>query len=203
MRYFAVLLLGTIMLAGCKTEAESVNRQSDSPKQKEAGKQMTQLIVKYDTGSPNVGISSYALITDKAEAHRTDAEAIMQVKKNFPLAVQTKDRALFEKILARDFVFRGEGENGLLRRENYINDRTNPSSGKVLTADYENIALQFFGDIAVMTYRNIVKGTNEKGQPDPAEYISWADVYVKENGEWKIGAAHVIDYRTEKADSDR
>jgi ketosteroid isomerase-like protein len=118
----------------------------------------------------------------------------MQVKKNFPLAVQTKDRALFERILARDFIFRGE--MGIMRRDEYIKDRTT-SLGKVLTADYENIALQFFGDIAVMTYRNIVKGTDEKGAPDPPEYISWMDVYVKENSEWKLGSVHVIDYRTE------
>ncbi len=109
--------------------------------------------------------------------------------------MQTKDPALFEKILARDFVFRGE--SGMLRREDYIKNRTAPSQAKVLTADYENIALQFFGDIAVMTYRNIVKGTNDEGQPDPPEYISWADIYVKENGKWKIGSVHVVDYRTE------
>jgi ketosteroid isomerase-like protein len=151
---------------------------------------MTQVSIKYETGNPNIGIGGYTLISNNAEAHRADAEAVMQVKKNFPLAVQSKDRALFEKILARDFVFRGE--SGMLRREDYINNRADPSQGKVLTADYENIALQFFGDIAVMTYRNLIKGTNEKGQPDPPEYISWADIYVKENGEWKIGSVHVI-----------
>jgi hypothetical protein len=59
-------------------------------------------------------------LSDDAEAHRADAETVMRVKKNFPLAVMTKDKALFERILARNFIFRGEGENGLLRREDYI-----------------------------------------------------------------------------------
>ena len=197
MRYFVVLWICTILLTGRQSGAQSVDRKSDTPRPNDADNQATQISIKYETGNPNIGISSYTLISINAEAQRAEAEAVMHVKKNFPLAVQTKDRALFEKILARDFVFRGE--SGMLRREGYINNRTDPSQGKVLTADYENIVLQFFGDIAVMTYRNIVKGTNDRGQPDPSEYISWADIYVEENGRWKIGSVHVIDYRTEKA----
>ena len=198
MRYFAFTLLLITLLTGCQVGERSTNQQSNLVEHTGVSKNLSQLTIKTETNNPNIGISSYTLITDDAEAHRQDAEAIMQVKKNFPLAVQTKDRALFEHILARDFIFRGEGEGGLLGREDYINDRTNPSGGRVLSADFKNLVLQFFGDIAVMTYRNIVKGTDASGQPDPAEYISWADIYVREGGEWKLGAAHVIDYRTEK-----
>jgi ketosteroid isomerase-like protein len=201
MRCCVVVLSCTVLLTGCQRGSDAARQKSDTPRPTDTGKQMTQISLAYETGNSKIGISSYTLISDNVDAQRRDAEAIMQVKTSFPLAVQTKDRALFEKILARDFVFRGEGEPGMLRREDYINDRTNPSGGEVLTADYENIALQLFGDIAVMTYRNIVKGTNDKGQADPPEHIAWADIYVKENGEWKIGSVHVIDYRMERADS--
>jgi ketosteroid isomerase-like protein len=194
MKCFVILLICSLLLTGCQNRTEPVAQKPNVPPTNEIGKEIVQTNVKFDSGNPNIGINSYTLISDNAEKQRADAEAIMQVKKNFPLAVQTKDHALFERILARDFIFRGE--MGIMRRDEYIKDRTS-SLGKVLTADYENIALQFFGDIAVMTYRNIVKGTDEKGAPDPPEYISWMDVYVKENSEWKIGSVHVIDYRTE------
>jgi ketosteroid isomerase-like protein len=78
-----------------------------------------------------------------------------------------------------------------------INDRVQ-STGSIELVQYENMVLQFFGEIALVTYRNVLKNKNASSQPDDKEYISWADVYVKENGEWKIGTAHVIDYRTEK-----
>lgn len=197
MRYFAFLLLYTILLNGCQTGALSDNRQFDALEKDKSDKRFSQLIIKEETDNPKIIISSYTLITDDEEARRADAEAVMRVKKNFPLAVMTKDRALFERILARDFVFRGEGENGLLRREDYINNRVQ-ATGVIELVKYENMVLQFFGEIAVVTYRNVLKNKDASGQPDDTEYIPWADVYVKEDGEWKIGAAHVIDYRTEK-----
>ena len=197
MRYFAFSLLWAIFLTGCQVSEKTANQQSNLSKQTEVSKTVSQVIIKEETGNPNIVISSYTLITDNAEAHRADAEAVMRVKKNFPLAVMTKDRALFERILARNFVFRGEGENGLLRREDYINNRVQ-STGAIELVQYENTVLQFFGEIAVITYRNVLRNKDASGQPDDTEYISWADVYVKEDGEWKIGAAHIIDYRTEK-----
>jgi hypothetical protein len=197
MRHFAFPILLAIFLTGCQGDEKNGSQQSNLSKQTEVSRKSSQVIIKEETGNPKISISSYTLITDNAEAHRSDAEAVMQIKKNFPLAVMTKDRALFEQILARNFVFRGEGENGLLLREDYINDRVQ-SQGAIELVQYENMVLQFFGEIAVITYRNVLKNKDASGQPDDTEYISWADVYVKEDGEWKIGAAHVIDYRTEK-----
>ncbi len=60
------------------------------------------------------------------------------------------------------------------------------------------MVLQFFGEIAVLTYRNILKGTDDFGKPD-IEYYSWADIYVKENGKWKAAGGHLIDQRIEYA----
>ena len=197
MKHFTFIALCLILFTGCQVNKKAANQPSNLSSQPEVGKNFSQVIIKEETGNPKIGISSYTLITDDAEAHRADAEAVMRVKKNFPLAVMTKDRALFERILARNFVFRGEGENGLLRREDYINNRVQ-STGAIELVQYENMVLQFFGEIAVITYRNVLKNKDASGQPEDTEYISWADVYVKEDGEWKIGTAHIIDYRTEK-----
>ena len=196
MSHFAFSILLAIFLTGCQGSEKTANQQSNLSKQTDVGKKFSQVTAKEETIHPNIGISGYTLITNNAEAQRVDAEAVMRVKKNFPLAVMTKDRALFERILARDFVFRGEGEEGLLRRDDYINNRVQ-SQGAIGFVQYENMVLQFIGDTAVITYRNVLKNKDANGQPDDTEYISWADIYVKEEGEWKIGAVHVIDYRTE------
>lgn len=197
MKHFTLIALCLILFTGCQFNEKAANQPSNLPNKTDVSKNFSQVVIKEETGNPKIVVSSYKLLSDDVEAHRADAEAVMRVKKNFPLAVMTKDRALFERILARNFVFRGEGENGLLRREDYINDRVQ-STGAIELVQYENMVLQFFGEIAMVSYRNVLKNKDASGQPDDTEYISWADVYVKENGEWKIGTAHVIDYRTEK-----
>jgi Domain of unknown function (DUF4440) len=152
-----------------------------------------QLTIKVDRPSPTIDISSYTLITDNAERDRRDAGEFMRVKANLPRAVQTKDKSLFESILARDFTFRGE--NQWYERDAYIRARVE-SRERVATVRYENLVLQFFGPMAVLTYRNILNHTDSAGKPDML-YLTWADVWVKEDGKWKIGAIHLISERAE------
>jgi hypothetical protein len=105
-----------------------------------------------------------------------------------PRAVQTKEADRFERILARDFVFRAADQ--FYGRADYIRERAN-NKDTVITADYENVVLQFIGDMALMTYRNIV--VLEPGGPEHTAHLTWADILVKENGQWKFRAVHVID----------
>ena len=176
--------------SGCQTNKNSATQQTDSSKQKRPGKKFSQVVLKVNYVIPTVGISEYTLITDDLEAQRKDAEAIMLRKKDMPLAVQRHDAALFNSWCARDFVSRGEQEF-LGSREEYIKDHVN-ATWNVLDARYENLVLQFFGETALLTYRNIVKEKDEKGAPTTWLY-TWADIWVKEDGEWKVGAIYVID----------
>jgi len=164
-------------------------QQTNPSKQKGTSKRFSQVVLKVDYVIPTVGISEYTLITDDLEAHRKDAEAIMLRKKDMPLAVQKHDAALFNSWLARDFIARGEHE--FLRRDEYIQDHVN-AKWNVSDVRYENLVLQFFGETALLTYRNIVKEKDEKGVPTTWFY-TWADVWLKEDGEWKVGAIYVID----------
>jgi hypothetical protein len=141
-----------------------------------------------------IDIDTYTLITDNPEEDRRDAEAIMQVKVAWPRAMQTKDRALFERILARGFTFRASG--GLLEREAYIRDRVERPEA-IGSVRYENLVLQLFGRVAVLTYRNIVNVTAATGKAEKW-YLSWADVFVQERGKWRIGASHLISEQVER-----
>lgn len=194
MRYSAFPVLSVILFVGCQGGERADRAQPDSAVQTEATRKYSQLTLKEEAHSRNIGISSYTLITNNDEAHRRDAEAIMRLKKDLPLAVQTKDASLFNRIFARDFTFRAEDE--FYEREEYIRNRVERPQ-TVTSAQYENLVLQFFGEVGVLTYRNVVK-VNEANGTIETYQMSWADVYVKENGAWKIGAIHLIDKRVEK-----
>ena len=155
---------------------------------------LEQLTIPVDQKLSSIDIKSYSLITSDAERDRPAAAEIMRVKAEWPRAMQTKSKTLFESILARSFTFRAEGE--WHERDAYIRDRVG-SVETVETVRYENLVLQFFGDVAVLTYRNIVSGADgATGLPETWHY-SWADVFVREDGRWKIGGSHLISERSE------
>jgi hypothetical protein len=184
---FPVLLL-TIFLTGCGANEISVEPAADEAEAKPA----TQVALTTRSKYPQVRLSSYALISDDVEARKADAEAVMQVKIELPRAVQTKEADRFDRILARNFVFRADDQ--FYNRDDYIRARAN-NKDTVMTADYENVVLQFTGDIAFLTYRNIV--VVEPGGPENTAHMTWADILVKEDGQWKFSAVHLIDSKVE------
>lgn len=192
MKYLILLL--AIISTSCQTSQYSAPQQPDSTKQPGANKKYSQVALKVDSPYSTVGISTYTLITDHSDARRGDAESIVRLKMEWPRAMQTKDEASFNRILARDFTFRGEQE--FYGRDDYIRDRVG-NNEVVASAQYENLVLQFFGDAAVLTYRNVVKITDAGGEPETL-HMTWADIFVKEGSQWKIGASHLIETRVEK-----
>ena len=193
MRFLTFVLVWAILFISCQGSHSGVNLKQRT-ENSGTGRQHTQVTVSLDRPSANVDITSYVLITDDFETDRPAAEAIMRLRAKLPLAMQTKDAALFDSILARDFTFRGTDE--FWNRVEYIRNRT--AAGETVgTARYENVVLQLFGDMAVSTYRNAVEITDASGNKQTLN-MSWASVYVKEDGEWKVGAVHLIDKKSDR-----
>ena len=157
--------------------------------------QHDQLTIRNERRVPGVELSTYTLITRNPEADRQEAEAILEVKVSWPRAMRTKDAALFDEILARAFTFR-EADGRLLERDAYIRDRVHRAEA-VAAVRYENVVLQFFGQLAVLSYRNVVSGTDAGGKPE-TWHMSWVDVFVREDSRWKIGASHLVSETVEK-----
>ncbi len=99
-----ILLTGTVsaltLISACKETNSSM----------EPDKEYVQLVVNEDNVTPTIDIKSFTLITNNAEAEITDAKEILRVKWKAPLAMQTKDSALFNEILAKKFTFRAEDQ---------------------------------------------------------------------------------------------
>ncbi|MBX2955164.1 MAG: nuclear transport factor 2 family protein [Cyclobacteriaceae bacterium] len=157
--------------------------------------------VNLNNATPTVDIDKYTLIQTKDEDRRKDAEQILDLKRKWPLVMQSPSRAGFDTILSQNFTFTGEGK--LLNREDYIEDRTKISDWKITYVKYDNLILQFYGEVAVLTYRNAVTNENVTTNEIEIEYISWADIYVVENRNWKIGSTQVVDFRIEKGSQNR
>jgi ketosteroid isomerase-like protein len=184
------VLIFAIFLGGCGPDASTSSKATANEPEVKRAKQVS-LVTR--SKYPQVRLSSYTLIADDIDARRSDAEAVMQVKMELPRAVQTKEADRFERILARNFVFRAADQ--FYGRADYIRERAN-NKDTVITADYENVVLQFIGDTAFLTYRNTV--VLEPGGRENTVHMTWADILVKEDGQWKFVAVHLIDSKMEK-----
>lgn len=155
-----------------------------------------QIIIIDENPAPTIDIKRLTLITNDVSSDSINAIAILRLKKNLPLAMQKKDSSLFGNILSKDFTYRGEDEFYNSKKD-YINNRIY-ASWTIDTVKYQNLVLRFFGNIALLTYRNTLRGTDDNGKPD-IEHYSWADIYVKEGDKWKIKGIHEIESRVEYA----
>ncbi len=178
------LVIATILNIGCH---QNIPQQNDSTEYR-------QFIIIEANPTPTVDIKNFTLVSNNISADSINSIEILKLKRNLPLAMQRKDSALFESILSGSFTYRGEDEF-YKNKQDYIHNRIY-ATWTIDTVKYQNLVLQFFGEIAIMTYRNILNGTDEQGKPDIEKY-SWVDIYAKENGIWKIQAIHEIESRIE------
>jgi len=189
MRQIIVLfLLGQFILCSCNS------RKSDSSLNNEA-KESTIIELTDNNSTPTVDLVKYKLIVDSGKDRKSDAEQILKVKRKWPLAMQSKNPAEFDSILSKSFTFKGT--DSLYNRHDYIKNRTSQHEWIITFVKYENVTLQFFGDTGILSYINHITNKSLKTGNIEYEHITWVDIYIMEEGKWKIGAAHAIDYRLE------
>ena len=128
------------------------------------------------------------MITSNPDADRNAAEDVLDVKMTWPRAMQTRDAALFDRILSNTFSFRAHGR--LYDKDEYIPDRMGRRE-EVKLARYSNVVLQVFGSLAVYS----VELATAAGGDNQTWYGTWADVLPSRGGRWKIGASYLISER--------
>lgn len=180
MKTFVIFIFGIIIFSSCTNRGTF--KQSE----------YQQIKIKEQNLTPTIDIKDFTLITNDLEQDSIDAIEILKVKRNLPLAMQKKSKAIFESILSKNFTYRGEDEF-YKNSQDFIQNRVN-ATWTIDTVRYQNLTLQFFDGMAILTYRNTLKGTDDNGKSDIENY-SWTDIYVKEDGKWKIEAIHEIESR--------
>lgn len=188
MKQIYYLFMYAVAISACQENENVVPGTTAGNKSIAEGKSFIQVTRKIEDSIASIGINAYNLITDNLGKDTTEADALLRRKILHPLAMQKHDSAIFEDLIANDFTAQGEHE--FFNRQEFIQDRVN---GKWMISDvqYENLVLQFFGEIGILTYRNIVKELDEKGTP-LTWHFTWADVWIKEKGKWKIKTQRTI-----------
>lgn len=186
--YFRRLLVGS----GLETAPGAVEGGPPATREARNGetRRMQAFALTTQSRYPSVGLREYTLITDDLERDRAEAEAVLQAKMELPRAMHTKEREHFEQALGRDFTLHAKDE--FFSREGYIRNRVEDPS-HVRRADYRNVTVQLIGDLALVTYSNVVED-EPGGRGAWKADMTWADILSKEEGRWKYVAVHQIEF---------
>lgn len=145
--------------------------------------------------TPTVDLPGCKLVPDPSADRKADAARILEIKRKWPLAMQSKKPADFDSILGQHFTYKDH--EFFFTRKVYIDSRTKPDDWIITHVKYENVTLQFAGNTGILTYKNRVTNKHIKTGEIEYEKIAWMDIFEQENGRWKIAAAHAIDYNIE------
>lgn len=178
MKYVLLISLVALFTSSCDHLKEHTQNSQISEKHPK----YVQVKYNIDVNFQTVGITHYILITNNLEKDSLEAREIIKAKVALPLAMQKHDSLLFESVLAADFIY--QGEEAFFNRAEYIHDRVN-AKWMISDVQYENLVLEFFGNYGVLTYRNKVKEKDELGKDQLYTWF-WTDVWIKENGKWKL-----------------
>lgn len=197
------LVAALLCVTGCTSERtlEQPKAENKAVPEQTAPSLSTAEVITEENKTPTVDIAKYTLVSTADEDRKKDAAEILKLKRRWPLAMQSLDKSEFESILAKGFTFTADGK--VMNRDEYITNRTTPDDWKITHVIYDKMTLQFFGDTAVLSYRNRVTNDHSKTKEREIEIIHWVDVYKKENNEWKLAAAQVVDFRIEPANLDK
>ena len=191
MKQTLFILLTTFFVASSCKEGQKANKNAEM----NSASNYSTVVISEDNATPSVDISKYTLINNSQRDRSNDAKEILKVKRKWPLAMQSLNPLAFDSILSKNFIFKGGDK--FFTRADYIKNRNTPDEWKITFVKYDNITLQFFEDTGILSYVNHITNKNVNTGAIEYEHISWVDIYVIEDGKWKIGATHSIDYQLE------
>ncbi len=140
------------------------------------------VLVKTELNTPTARIDTIRLITSDFLKDSAKAQELIHAKVLLPLAMQKHDAILFDSILSKYFIY--YGEEAFFNRQEYIQDRVN-GNWTITDVQYENVVLKFYSDLAVLSYRNLVKELDAFGKEQNYVWF-WTDIWIFENGRWKL-----------------
>ena len=129
-------------------------------------------------------IVSGLLSGDLAASSVSDEQQILQREDDWAHALESKDRAAFDRILTPDFTFI-EPDGSVLEREAYLADR---SKGPMQVNSFEAIGLRVrvYGNSALVTGLSRI---DETGHGKRYRYqLRWKELWLKNPSGWQVRA---------------
>jgi len=116
---------------------------------------------------------------------------VLAVQNRFWTALANKDRALFEAILAPEFIAISPGEPDQSREE--LIERLTGLHGITGELSGERIRVHIYGDVAVLTGVQVAEITLPGGGSAIISRIMLTNVFRNEGGQWRMVLSHALE----------
>ena len=116
-------------------------------------------------------------------------QELIKLEQEWSAARLRGDVAAIERMLADDFI--GTGYDGTVRdKARWMKEVAPPPvKAKLLAHDTDDLRVRVYGDTAVLTGRQTIKGNRE--DKDFIERRRFTHVYVKRQGKWQLVATQI------------
>jgi ketosteroid isomerase-like protein len=128
-----------------------------------------------------------------AEPASNLAQAIRDLQQSFWDALISKDRALFERILAEDFVARSPGQPDQ-NRSAFINTLT-AFPAVVMSVGSDNLQVHLFGEVGVVSGVQVAQLRLPDGN-EIADTIAITNIFRYGEGQWRMVLSHAVQLST-------
>lgn len=114
-------------------------------------------------------------------------KAVMQMEEDLRVAITKGDAKAYARIVGDDYVF--TNQDAVVRTKAQMVSAYESGSIKYESSKFDEIKVQAYGDTAVVTGRQTVKG--QDGGKDLSGQFRYTRVYVKRDGRWQLVATQV------------
>ncbi|GEM_PF-1112079 len=115
---------------------------------------------------------------------------ILQVEEAVFTAVKNQDTETLRRILTDDFVYRSPGNDEVAKDDFLKLSASFPY--QIISIWGEEMKVNVYGDTAVLTGLQLAKTRNSDGKEETSA-VMFTDVFVKQNGKWRLALAHAVD----------
>src|SRR5262249_23119519 len=126
----------------------------------------------------------------KAEKSNKTEQEIFEVEQNLMAAIKAKDVTALDRIVDEEFVYRNPG-NDEVGKAGFLK-AISSSPIDIISLGGEELKVNVFGEIAIMTGIQLAKTKNSEGKEELSAGM-FTDVFTKRRGRWQLVLAHAVD----------
>jgi ketosteroid isomerase-like protein len=115
-------------------------------------------------------------------------QAVMQMEEELRAAIAKSDTKTYGRLVGDDYVF--TNQDAVVRTKTQMLSAYDSGSLKYESVKFDEIKVHAYGDTAVVTGRQTVKG-QDNGK-DLSGQFRYTRVYVKQQGRWQIVATQTV-----------